>query len=90
MKIIKGEDYTCDGYEVDEPRIDNASVTPGWHKHGYVYSLNSIEQKLLCDHGYKLVTNGWYRKGDFYEILDPKGRVVEPDELMLILKKLDK
>lgn len=68
--------------------MDVATVTPGAHKHGYYYTLSDMEQGILLSNGYRLNTNLFYKRGGFYEIPDPKGAVVNPIELGVILQRL--
>lgn len=90
MKIIIGEPYEFlnEDQTPDVPDLDGYVVRPGLHKHGYYITLTEREQKALKLNHYTLVTNFWYSPGDFYEILDPKGNIVDPIYLGKILEKL--
>lgn len=91
MKIIIGEPYEFQNEDQaanQEPELDGYVVRPGAHKHGYYISLTEREQEVLRRNHYNLVTNLFYSPGDFYEILDPDGVIVDPMYLGKILEKL--
>ena len=88
MNSIAGEAYEFTPNPEDIP--DGMSFKKGAHKHGYVITLTNDEQTALKNANYKLVTNFFYSKGDFYEILSPAGKVVDPYELQSVLITLGK
>ena len=75
-----------DAEKYDFEELDKAAFKPGAHRHGYVISLTEKEEHYLRYKGYTLVTNMFYKKGDFFEVsLD--GRIIDPIELGKILKE---
>ncbi|MCC2817124.1 hypothetical protein DXC92_02845 [Clostridiales bacterium TF09-2AC] len=88
MKIIISEPYEFQNTDQTLEMPDGYIVRPGAHKHGYYITLTEREQELLKKHGYQLVTNLFYSPGDFYEILDPQGVIVDPMYIGKILEKL--
>ena len=88
MKIIISEPYEFQNTDQTLEMPDGYIVRPGAHKHGYYITLTEREQELLKKHGYQLVTNLFDSPGDFYEILDPQGVIVDPMYIGKILEKL--
>lgn len=88
MKIIIGEPYEFQNEEQASEVLDGYVVRKGAHKHGYYISMTEREQELLRRNKYTLVTNVFYSPGDFYEILDPNGVIVDPMYLGKILEAL--
>lgn len=88
MKIIIGESYEFQNEDQTLEMPDGYIVRPGAHKHGYYITLTEREQEVLKRNHYQLVTNLFYSPGDFYEILDPHGVIVDPVYLGKILEKL--
>lgn len=64
-----------------------ARFTPGAHRHGYYITLTDKEEGALKYHEYALVTNGAYKRGDYFEIKDPNGSVIDPIQVGRALEK---
>lgn len=86
MNAINGDAYEFVPNPEDVP--EGMSFKKGAHKHGYVITLTDAEQTVLKNAGYKLVTNFFYSRGDFFEVLSPSGAVVDPYALQEALISL--